>query len=113
MSEFPDTQEYVGLLVRLRRQAIKKSLRTVAKEAGLSPSYMTAVENGRERPTASTAARILFAVEAPGEMRRRCVLVWGKPAMEAFGAWYAILGKAIQDAASERPLIVEDEEGGE
>ncbi len=60
----PDTTE-VGARIRQLRDARKLSGREVAARAGVSPSYLSRLENGHLSPTITTLARIVQALGEP------------------------------------------------
>ena len=61
----PDTTTEVGSRLRQLRDAQELSGREVAERAGVSPSYLSRLENGHLSPTITTLARIVQALGEP------------------------------------------------
>lgn len=55
--------ERVGRRLRARRKALRRTLADVAAEAGVSVSYLSAVEKGANQPSLLVLARIVHALD--------------------------------------------------
>ena len=55
-------EEYLGVALRRRRQMLDISLASVADQAGLSPSHISKVENGRLSPSLGTIQALCRAL---------------------------------------------------
>jgi len=55
-------QQYVGGVIRRRREQLGLSVRTLAEKVDFSPSFISQVENGQVSPSIASLERIGFAV---------------------------------------------------
>jgi XRE family transcriptional regulator, regulator of sulfur utilization len=55
-------QQYVGEVIRRRREELGLSVRTLADKVGFSPSFISQVENGQVSPSIASLERIGLAV---------------------------------------------------
>ena len=55
-------QQYVGEVIRRRREQLGLSVRTLAEKVDFSPSFISQVENGQVSPSISSLERIGFAL---------------------------------------------------
>jgi transcriptional regulator with XRE-family HTH domain len=55
----------IGKALRLCRTAKELSLETIAERAGISPSYLSRVENDKREPTLALVSKLAEALEVP------------------------------------------------
>ena len=55
-------QQYVGEVIRRRREQLGLSVRALAEKVDFSPSFISQVENGQVSPSISSLERIGFAI---------------------------------------------------
>jgi transcriptional regulator with XRE-family HTH domain len=102
------SEQHVGELVRELRERRRLSVRTLAAEAGFSPSFISQVENGQASPSIASLERIAAALGVTlveffqaseartstvvrGAKRPRLESGWSKAKIEALGVEHSKL----------------------
>lgn len=80
----------IGMMLRDHREGQNKSLRALAAEIQVSPTFLSGVENGRMVPGDSVAHNLFVALGLTIEQRREIVRTWGSKCFDAADRWTSV-----------------------